>query len=502
MLDSCTFPRVHGRESTRHRLAAGILVGAVASVAGWVPAGAQGAPSTPSGGWTQFQADAGHDGVATTGPAPPYAKAWSFPVAPETTGKRSIGLSAPVIDGSTVIAVGATAVYGVNLDSGQQEWTMPRQGPPAVPAVAETGGRSILLFTDATADGSAELRAIDLRTRKDAWDAPLPLKSVSRSGVTVAGRTAFVGDADGNVYAVDVATGEATWTVSVGGEAKGPLPVADGKVFAVPLSHTFRTSVPASVVALDASTGEEVWRYAPQPATPFTSLPAVAGGSVVVVAPQTIADARLLTLSESDGSLEESVRINSIVFYFVAPASGEDATYAIDANGGLHAVALGAPTQTWQFQFNERVLRTSPVIVGDHVLVGLGDGTIGAVKRSTGHLVWRSDHLPGVVGSMAVSPAELVATVGGNHGGLVAFRHDDAGTLIDEVSPTVPRWGAILASFAIAFFAVGLVIAVPLTIVARRTGAPKVEEEHEADAGEEDGVATGPDDGPEDEDEP
>jgi outer membrane protein assembly factor BamB len=486
MLGSRSFRRVHRRVSSWHWIAAASLLGALASAAGAPLAQAQGASTTPSGGWTQFQADAGHDGVATTGPAPPYAQAWSFPVAPETTGKRSIGLSAPVIDGSTVIAVGATAVYGVNLDSGQQEWTVPRQGPPAAPAVAQTGGHSVLLFTDAIADGSAELRAIDLRTRKDAWDAPLPLKSVSRSGVTVAGNTAFVGDADGNVYAVDVATGKETWTVSVGGEAKGPLPVADGKVFAVPLSHTFQTSVPASVVALDASTGKEVWRYAPQPATPFTSLPAVAGGSVVVVVPQTIADARLLTLSESDGSLTESVRINAIVFYFVAPALGEDATYAIDANGGLHAVALGEPTQTWQFQFNERVLRTSPVIVGDHVLVGLGDGTIGAVERSTGHLVWRSAHLPGVVGPMAVSPAELVATVGGNHGGLMAFRHDGTGALMDEVSPTVPRWGTILASFAIAFFAVGVVIAVPLTIVARRAGPPTVEDEDDEGADEDD----------------
>jgi outer membrane protein assembly factor BamB len=473
------------------------LLGILATVAGGVLEGAQGAPTAPSGAWTQFQADAAHDGVATTGPAPPYAQAWSFPVAPETTGTRSLGLSAPVIDGNTVIAVGPTAVYGLSLDSGQQEWTVSRQGPPASPAVAETAGRSILLFTDTTADGAAELRAIDLRTRKDIWDAPLPLKSVSRSGVTIEGHTAFLGDADGNVYAVDVTTGKAMWTVSVGGEAKGPLAVADGRVFTVPLSHTFRTSVPASVVALDVSTGEETWRYTPQPASPFTSLPVAEGGSVVVVVPQTIADARLQTLSATDGSLKASVRINSFVFYFVAPAAATDGTYAIDASGGLHAIASGASTQSWQFAFNERVLRTSPVIVSDHVLVGLGDGTIAAVERTTGHLVWRSPHLPGVVGPMAVSPNELIATVGGKRGGLVAFRHDETGTLTDEVSPTVPRWGTILVSFAIAFFAVGLVIALPLTLVARRTGPPIVQDNGEGDGGAEDEG-----DGADDEDEP
>jgi outer membrane protein assembly factor BamB len=400
-------------------------------------------------------------------------------VAPDTTGKRSVGLAAPVIVGSTVVAVGPKAVYGVNLDTGDQEWSVPREGPPAPPAVAQVGNRSVLLFTDATADGAAELRAIDLRTREDAWKAPLPLKAVSRSGVTVDGDTAFLGDADGTIYGVDVATGKANWSVSVGGEPKGPLAVADGMVFTVPLSHTFRTSVTASVVALDASNGEQVWRSTPQPPSPFTSLPAVSRGSVVVVAPQTVGDARVLTFSATDGTPGPSARINTIVFPFVAPAVDVDAAYVVDASGGLHAVAAGASTQTWQFQFNERVVRTSPVVVGDHVWVGLGDGTIAAVDRASGHVVWRSPHLPGVAGSMAVSPEVLVAVVGGNHGGLVGFRHDATGSLIDESSPTDPRWGTILGSFAIAAVGVGLVIAVPLTLVARRAGPPLLDEDHE-----------------------
>jgi outer membrane protein assembly factor BamB len=499
MLGFRPFRRVHRPVPTRHRLAAAALMGVVAMVAGRVPASAQGTATTVSGAWTQFQGDAGHDGVAATGPAPPFAQAWSFPVAPDTADQRSIGLAAPVIQGNTAIAVGPTAVYGVSLDSGQQEWTVPRQGPPAPAAVAEAGGREILLFTDATSDGTAELRAIDLRTRKDAWDAPLPLKSVSRSGVTVEGNTAFLGDADGNVYAVDVATGKATWTVPVGGEPKGPLAVADGTVFTVPLSHTFRTSVTASLVALDASTGEQVWSYTPQPASPFTSLAAVRSGSVVIVAPQTVGDAQIVSLSTSDHAVEWNARINTIVFPFVAPAVVADATYAVDASGGLHAVASGASSQTWQFEFNERVVRTSPVVVGDHVLVGLGDGTIGAVDRASGRLAWRSPHLPGVVGPMAVSPDVLVAVVGGTKGGLVGFRHDPTGSLVDESSPTDPRFGTILGSFAIAAVGVGLVIALPLTLVARRSGPPVLFEDD--DEGNGDGSDDDDDEG-DDEDEP
>jgi hypothetical protein len=148
------------------------------------------------------------------------------------------------------------------------------------------------------------------------------------------------------------------------------------------------------------------------------------------------------------------------------------------------------------------VLRSSPVVIGDHVLLGLGDGTIGAVDRATGHLAWRSPHLPGVVDSFAVGPDVLVASVGGAHGGLFAFRHDDAGRLVDVVSPTEPRWLSIVGNFAAAAVAVGLVVSVPLTLLARRSGPPLADDDREPDDGdEEEDDDEGEDDGDE-EDEP
>jgi outer membrane protein assembly factor BamB len=488
MLDARSFPRATFTLRSGSILARGVLILLLAIVTA-SPAGAQGAGT---GTWTQSQGNAGHDGVASSGPAPPYTQAWSFPVAPEEAGKHSLGLSAPIIDGDIVIAVGPTAVYAVNLGTGAQVWSVPRSGPPAAPAIAEDGRRRLLLFTDQGSDGTPELRAVDLRTQKDAWAAPMPLKSVSRSGVTVDGDTAFLGDADGNVYAVEVATGKARWTVSVGGESKGPLPVADGRVYVVPLSHTFPTTVTASVVALDASTGDQVWRYTPQPGPVVASLAAAGNGSVVVVVPQgpgaqtVIVPGNVLTLSASDGVIRGSARIDLSPFFFIAPAVAPDATYVVDFSGGLHAIATDTMSQSWQFQFNVQVFRCSPVVVGDRVLVGLIDGTIAAVDRGTGHLVWRSPHLPGVVGAIAVGSDVLVAAVGGNKGGLVAFRHDDHGTQVDEASPTVPRWGVILGTFAIAAVAVGVVIAIPLTLVARRVGPPLVEDGDDEDDENED----------------
>src|SRR5439155_8065346 len=93
------------------------------------PARAASAPPA----WPQFQGNAAHTGTGS-GPAPPYRVAWAFRVAP--TGQE--GLSAPVVAGNVVVAVGPKAVYGVELTTGAQIWTVPRDGPPPAAAIADT----------------------------------------------------------------------------------------------------------------------------------------------------------------------------------------------------------------------------------------------------------------------------------------------------------------------------------------------------------------------------
>ena len=386
-----------------------------------------------------------------------------------------------MIAGGTVITEGPQAIYGIDATTGRQEWSVLRDGPPSTPAVAD----GTVLFTDGAEAASSRLRAVDLHTRKDAWE--VKLQAVSRSGVTVDGGRAFVADAEGNVYGVEVATGKLDWRVVVGGEPKGPLAAADGRLFTVPLAHDFRTPVTASVVALDETDGGNAWGapYTPQPASPFASLAAADDQTVVVVSPGAVGDGEVRGISTRDGSVSWSGRVNGAVFPFVSTAVGDDAVYAADVTGGLHRIEPTGGAQRWQFQFNERVVHSSPVVVGDHVILGLSDGSIGVVDAGTGHLVWRSTAPSGPIGSLAVSPDLIVAQRSGAGGGLVAFRHDGSGALIDVGSPTIPRYGQIVARFAVAFVAVGAAILVPLRLVARRLGPPPLEPEGDGLDGDE-----------------
>ena len=172
-----------------------------------------------AGPWPQFQGGPSHPG-STDGPAPPYRQAWAFPVA--QVGDQAV--SPPIIVGDQVITVGPTVVYGIDLATGRERWSIPRAaGPTSPPAVASVRGAPVLLYTEGSTASDAMLQAVELATRKPAWDSPLALGEESRSGVTVDGDTAFVGDESGRVHAVDVATGSERWSTLLSAGVPGPL---------------------------------------------------------------------------------------------------------------------------------------------------------------------------------------------------------------------------------------------------------------------------------------
>ena len=452
----------------------------------------------PTSPWPQFQGGPGHAGVAAGAPSPPYKVAWTFKVAPE----NGQSLSAPIIAGGEAISVGPAAVYGVDLVTGQQDWNVPRAGTPSAPAVAELGSRSVLLYTDGGGANST-LDAIDLGTRKPLWD-PIPLKATATTGVTVDGTKAFVGDADGAIYAVDVATGKQLWPAKVlTAPVRGPITVADGKLLAVPQSQDPQNRLGAELVALDESTGEEAWGkpFAPSVPTPVGSLVAAANGTAVASFPTGFSDGTVYGLSTADGSERWSARSVSNPFTFQAPAVAEDAVYVAGLSGGMERLDPSTGDRVWLFHFNRRSIRSSPVIVGDHVVLGFDDGSISAVSAQTGHLVWRTSTGTGLVWAIAASPDVLVAAKGGTEGGLVALENDPNGSTIDVSSPTVPRYGAILANFAVGFVVVGGIILLVFTLVARRIGPPENDRSGSALAEDDDGKYDADDDEEEDADE-
>lgn len=459
-----------------------------------ISAPARGQASAP--GWPQFQGGPEHEGALSDGPPPPYRVRWTLP-APDGS-----ALSGAVIVGDLAVTLGTSAVYGVSIQTGEVAWEVPRAGGPlSVPAVAtgSDGSPGALLFLegpDATAGGGdatpgasptasgsptpsdpptpsgspapgdetesgSELVALDLADETERWR--VPLEGTSRTGVTVDGDTAYVGDQDGTVYAIAIADGRVAWTADAGARVDIPIAAGDGLVIAVGRDAADPTIL---MTAFDATSGERVWRRSLAIGSSVVSAPAIGDGAVVVGLPDRFARA----FHAGDGLDRWAALVLTVFSPVTAPALAAGSAFVADVGGGLYRLDLADGDRVWSFQLNELVLRSSPVVSGRTVLLGLNDGRLVAVDVETGRLVWESEPSPGLIGTIALSGDAVVAIKGGRDAGLIAFEHDPAGTLVDVPPPTELEPGTTLARFGIASVIVLALFLVPATLLRRRFG--------------------------------
>ncbi|MEX0754255.1 MAG: PQQ-binding-like beta-propeller repeat protein [Actinomycetota bacterium] len=448
--------------------------------------------------WPQFQRDAAHTGSGE-GPEPPYRIAWEFPV--ERVNQR--GASPAVIAGGLVVTVGPDAVHALDIATGDEVWSVPREpGPPVAPAIVADGDRSLLVYTEGggiedpsgtptpgpTTDAEDEgdqadrstVLAIDLENQRLAWKLPYELEGAAEASPVIEGDTVLVGDTEGTLAALDAATGVERWKASAGGEVLRP-PAADGDH--VVLSLREGEEVQPTVSAFDLGDGERVWSVSPSvaAANPFTTIPSISGGRVYLGS----FDRVVRALSLEDGG-EMWTNAGSFRSYapITAPAVIGDELYLGDDAGGLHRFAAATGEIAWSHALNAGITFGAPVVVGSVVVVGLDDGRLAALDRDSGDLVWEVDAGEDL-GPIAVGPEHLVVARTGPGSGIVAFEHDPDATLMTIVSPSKIRAGSLVGLWVAAAAILVVLLLVPLRLVAARVRPSAVQ----ADAA--DGVAPG-----------
>jgi outer membrane protein assembly factor BamB len=456
------------------------------------------AQETPT--WSQFQGGPGHPGVLPDGPEPPYRVRWTLPA---PTGDA---LSGVVIAGDLAVSVGNEAVYGIDVASGTVGWRVARDGGPlSIPAIGAGPRGKIVVFLDgpgpSDAGGASEgspsprtspspsaepsgspsttgpgpsptgpdeqpdvstLVAVSLADRTELWRTPLG--ETSRSGVTIEGTNAFVGDQGGTVYAVSLESGTITWSAEMDGRVDSAVAVADGQVVAVARNTDTAQVV---VAAFDESTGERSWPAQAIQANSTAGTAASAGGGSLFIGS---ADRRVRALDSENGTERWATLALSLFSPATSLAFDDDGVFAADIAGGLYRLDAADGGRRWSYQLNEVALRSSPVVSGSSVLLGLGDGRLVAVDVASGHLVWESAPSPGLVGTIALSSNAVIAVKGGRDAGLIAFEHDPQGALVDVPSPTQLEGGTTLTRWALAAVIVFAVAFIPGIWATRRFG--------------------------------
>jgi polyvinyl alcohol dehydrogenase (cytochrome) len=242
-------------------------------------------------------------------------------------------------------------------------------------------------------DWTGQLRALDAATGEEVWHHDLDTYYVG-GAAAVDGDQVFVATFEAQIVALDRATGEVRWTKDVDDQPAAVVfgsPIAvDGMVIVgLASAEEFTSGAEASfhgnVVALDAETGDEIWRYFTSPES-ATESPGVSVWSTVTVDTE-----------------REHVYVTTGNSYGPEPSDHGDAVIALDLTTG---------EELWLNQFTggdtwTLAQPTGPDAdiggaanlfqVGDVDALGVADkaGHYHAVARDDGELLWETNITPG-----------------------------------------------------------------------------------------------------------
>ena len=340
---------------------------------------------------SMFRGDASHTGEYT-GPAPRefHRIKWKFP-----TGDRII--SSPVIQDKTLYFGGDDGnVYAVDTETGRQIWKRATGGPvSSTPAVANGivyvgsyDGKFYALDAHTGAlkwkfatDGERRFEAKGLhgmqpknQTIADAFD-------IFLSSPVIAQDTVYFGSGDGNLYALDAATGDLRWKFKTGDVVHASPAFANGVLFFGSWDSYF--------YAVDAKTGKEKWRFhgGEDPLihnqVGFQSSPAVVDGVIYTGC----RDAQLYALDAATG--KEKWRFdNALSWVITSPAVVNGKVFFATSDSALYHVVDAATGKSVLKKEGKAYMFSSPAVVNDVVLIGVLNGTLEARDVNTGEVLW------------------------------------------------------------------------------------------------------------------
>jgi eukaryotic-like serine/threonine-protein kinase len=338
-----------------------------------------------------FRGGASHTGVFDAGGASElHGVLWKF----QTNGAV---YSSPVVDNG-VVFVGSTDgnLYAIDARSGAQKWKYATKArvtsSPAIQGGVVYFGSydSSFYALDAT---SGELKWKFASGGERRFSAPhihglVPEQDrmpdpfdVFLSSPAIVDGVVYFGSGDGNVYALDAATGTLKWKFQTGDVVHASPAVADGTVFIGSWDTYF--------YALDGNTGGVRWKFktGEDPVihnqTGIQSSAAVAGGIVYFGC----RDAKLYALDTATGARRWAAD-NKGSWVIGSPAIKDGMVYFTTSDSGLfHAV--DARTGEEQFALSLKwPMFSSPAIAGHMLYIGSHEGKLHAIDLRTRRVAW------------------------------------------------------------------------------------------------------------------
>lgn len=211
----------------------------------------------------------------------------------------------------------------------------------------------------------------------------------------VGGGKLFAEGTDGVIVAFDKATGAKLWTRDDGDLTKDQAPSAFGGGVSYEAGKVYATNGVGDVKAVNAETGEVIWKV--KPAGPMRGSPTIAFGQLFVMTQ----DNQILSLNINDGSLvwdESGSNTQSGVFGVAAPAAGQGTIVAGYSSGELTAYRYENGRSLWSDALARTNISTTvgtitdidadPIIDSGRVYALGQGGRMAAYELVTGQRIW------------------------------------------------------------------------------------------------------------------
>lgn len=255
----------------------------------------------------------------------------------------------------------------------------------AAPPVIADG---VLYFLDA----DHRVHAVSARDGERIWDETLrPNEGEDRfargGGVAVGGGRVFVTTGFGFVVALDAASGNEIWRTNADAPFQSAPTVSGGRLYAI--------TNDSELMAMDTATGEVAWNFqAIAESARILAAPSVAVDGETVVAP--FASGEIVALLGANGrrlwsdSLSRAGRLTSLsAINDIAgrPVLDNGVAFAASHSGVLAAIDVRSGQRIWARAFAST---QTPWIAGDVLYAVSVDGELAAFDRATGNVYWVS----------------------------------------------------------------------------------------------------------------
>ena len=228
-------------------------------------------------------------------------------------------------------------------------------------------------------------------------------KGIVVSSPAVVGDTLYVGSADHNLYALDVATGRQRWAFKTASSVASSPAVANGTVYFL--------SYDGNLYAVDAADGKLRWKF------------------------QTEGERRFAAKHLHGSQPAAETMPDPFDVYLSSPVVWQGAVYFGCGDGNVYSLDTTKGTLTWKFKTGD-VVHASPVISAGVLYIGSWDSYFYAINAATGKEKWRfkTGEDPDVHNQVGIQSSAVVAD------GLVYFGCRDSNLYALDALTGQKRW--------------------------------------------------------------